>query len=265
MSKLSKFNSTQGAYIKPRRTLGGFSIVEALITVLILSTGLIALAKFNGTITQDSAHAKNRTEAANFAQAKLEELRNYQTLTDFDAIADGADVPSTGMVGLNQTFTRSWTVKTDANSKTVTMQVSWPDKNGVLFSSDQDYTVELVSIIARIDPARPALSPLASGTTTTMAPVTTTTTTTLAPDTTTTTTSTSSTSTTVPSSPTTTTSTSTTITTSTTTTTTTTIISCHCKNGAPIGSNPAACGGPNYCPTTSGSPASYSCNGTLCF
>ncbi len=64
---------------------GGFSLIEVLITLVVLAVGLVALAKFQGTAIESGSLAKERTVAAHLAQQKLDDLRNYACLTEADA------------------------------------------------------------------------------------------------------------------------------------------------------------------------------------
>jgi hypothetical protein len=63
------------------------------------------------------------TEAATFAQDKLEELR----VTPWSNINSGADV-TVGSTGIN--YSRNWVVATNGvgNLRTVTITVSWNDR-----------------------------------------------------------------------------------------------------------------------------------------
>lgn len=212
-----------------RERIIGASLIEVLIAFAVLALGITSVVSFQGTLTQNSDHSKARTEAANYGEKKLEELRNFTSLAGFDAYASGSDT----VTGTNHTYTRTWTVTTGTDYKTIALNVTWPDKSGVATTNT---TVKLNTVIARVDPAVTILSvytststtsttttsnsttsTTASGTTTTAAPTTSTTaastTTTTATTTSTTSTSSSSTSTT---------------TTSTTANTPTTTVVCRC-------------------------------------
>ncbi len=123
---------------------GGFSLIEVLITLVVLAVGLVALAKFQGTTIESGSLAKERAVAAHLAQQKLDDLRDYERLIKTDAagaaIACNADAsvsyrciatdaggnknadftlilpsgdPSVGIVpppNWNVTYNRTWTV-----------------------------------------------------------------------------------------------------------------------------------------------------------
>jgi len=105
----------------------GFSLIEVLIALVILSISLLALAGLMTTTTKNNAFGSNMTEAATLAQDKLEELR----VTDWNNIVDGNDTSS--IRGMN--YNRTWTLVLSPNSpippndndKRVTVTVSWND------------------------------------------------------------------------------------------------------------------------------------------
>ncbi len=148
----------------------GFTLLEALISVVILSFGLLAIGSFQAKLVAGSAHSKARAEAIALAQDKLDDLRSYTTehglvenLTNtyVDNPAPGneflfpADVP-VGLAdypnpvapaefdefeGTNATFRRQWTVNLsqvldDAGNlipgeiSTVEVTVSWDERDG---------------------------------------------------------------------------------------------------------------------------------------
>ncbi len=63
------------------------------------------------------------TEAATFAQDKFEEFRGIR----WEAIPEGtAADKKTGSTGVG--YSRSWTVETEGNIKTVTLTIVWNDR-----------------------------------------------------------------------------------------------------------------------------------------
>jgi len=108
----------------------GFSLIEMLIAMVILSISLLALAGLMVTTTKNNSFGSHMTEATTFAQDKLEELR----VTSWNNIVSGTDpVPPRGSTGI--TYNRSWIVSILANpnpppadlQKTVNITVSWND------------------------------------------------------------------------------------------------------------------------------------------
>lgn len=75
---------------KQRRTRG-FSLIEVLVAVVILSVGLLALASLQLSLIRNSSDTKAQTVAAGLAKARLETLRSYRSLDAYRTL-----VASTG-------------------------------------------------------------------------------------------------------------------------------------------------------------------------
>jgi type II secretory pathway pseudopilin PulG len=60
----------------PNQRQAGFTLIEALISAVILAVGLLVIANFQGRVTTGSADAKARGEAIHLAQQQIERLRN---------------------------------------------------------------------------------------------------------------------------------------------------------------------------------------------
>jgi len=122
----------------------GFSLIEVLISLVILAVSLLALAGLMTTTTRNTASGGHLTEAATFAQDRLEELR----VTAWDNIVNGSDPnPIQGSTGVN--YNRVWTVVLGPNSppppndneKRVTITVNWNDR--------VDHSINFLTVITR--------------------------------------------------------------------------------------------------------------------
>jgi prepilin-type N-terminal cleavage/methylation domain-containing protein len=113
---------------------GGFTLIETLIALFILSFALLALAGLMVTTTRNNSVGGHMTEAA--TQDKLEEFR----ATPFDNILTGND-QKTGSHAIQ--YARNWNVATsaDGNLKTVTLNISWTDK--------YNHSIRIISAINR--------------------------------------------------------------------------------------------------------------------
>jgi len=112
----------------------GFSLIEILIAIVILSISLLALAGLMATTSRNTSFGGHVTEAATFAQDRLEQLRVTtwaNVVTGTDPTPPGPPRGSTGIV-----YTRSWTVVSNANDtlKTITITISWTDQAAHSFS-----------------------------------------------------------------------------------------------------------------------------------
>jgi type IV pilus modification protein PilV len=154
-----------GARARRQRGLGpraarGFSLLEALVALLVMAFGMLAIAGMQAALMRSSDAAKQRSEAVRLAQLKLEELRS------FDGISTGSYTFGTDVVASsdavtpgasNTSFTRSWTVMradgttaatVDDSQKWISVTVDWADREG----ASQQTPVRLRSVIGRNDP-----------------------------------------------------------------------------------------------------------------
>lgn len=99
----------------------GFTLIEVLIALVILSVALLALAGLMVRTTRNNSFGGHMTEAATFAQDKLEELKAVSWL----AVVPGSD-RKMGNTGID--YGRSWRVATSGNLKTITMTINWNDQ-----------------------------------------------------------------------------------------------------------------------------------------
>ncbi len=56
----------------------GFTLISVLVAVVILTIGILALAKTSATVVRASARAATRTEAVAVARSYMEEIRSRQ-------------------------------------------------------------------------------------------------------------------------------------------------------------------------------------------
>nr|WP_294865818.1 prepilin-type N-terminal cleavage/methylation domain-containing protein [uncultured Pseudogulbenkiania sp.] len=135
--------------IASQRRQRGFSLLEILITLVVLGGGLLAVGNLYGKVMNGSAAAKERSEAVVQAEKKLDELR----YTAYASIASGSDsVNAATGSGSSANYSRRWTItaSTSPAYKDVVVTVSWTD------SRNQSQSAVLTSRISSIDPARSA-------------------------------------------------------------------------------------------------------------
>jgi type IV pilus assembly protein PilV len=122
--------------VPPVNRSKGFTIIEILIALVILSVSLLALAGMMGTTTQRSAYGGHLTEAVTFAQDKLEEFRAIPWVSV--PVGDATDQKA----GATQiAFTRNWGVVMNGNLKTITIRVDWTDRS--------PHSITLVSVLSQ--------------------------------------------------------------------------------------------------------------------
>lgn len=155
------------------RSHRGFALIEALISLLVVSFGLLAIASFQYTLSRASDVAKQRTEATRIAQKEMDRLRSFGQRQSDGNLTDTRytfvdDVVSAGAVNVtdlttnttyslerqvrdaNNTLITALTSPTLANSadrwRAINVIVSWTDRAG------QVQDVRLASSISDGDP-----------------------------------------------------------------------------------------------------------------
>lgn len=111
----------------------GFSLVEILISMLIISIAVVATVKLQKHLFIKGSQAEARLVALELAQAKMEDFRDFITEDDFVAINDGSEAPQ--IYGIF-TYEVSWKVNElkllgdgAINPKKVDISVSWTGVN----------------------------------------------------------------------------------------------------------------------------------------
>lgn len=159
-----------------KKSQSGFSMIEVLISVVVLGFGLLALAALQTSIIRASADSKAQSIALQLAKEKIEDLRAFRTLTQYQGIDTGTDITATSIGGVS--FNRAWSVSrwayrddtnvfesvtpvtgatpaggtpsiytTNNEYKLIAVTVSWTDANGATQS------VGLEDAIGAISPA----------------------------------------------------------------------------------------------------------------
>ena len=81
---------------------GGFSILELLIVVVVLTIGLLAFGSFSGVITDRNENSRKMTIASTLAQDKLEYFKNLSLGATLSNALNGTEtVNASGVAGRN--------------------------------------------------------------------------------------------------------------------------------------------------------------------
>ena len=87
-----------------KRHTAGFALLEALVAMLVLAFGMLAIAGFQTTLSRNSDIAKQRTEATRLAQRQIDTMRSFvQRQADGDP---GTNPASTGLTYVEDVVTR---------------------------------------------------------------------------------------------------------------------------------------------------------------
>ncbi|HSW05756.1 type IV pilus modification PilV family protein, partial [Aquabacterium sp.] len=141
----------------------GFSLIEAMIAMLITSFGLLAIAGIGLKLAFNEDVARQRGEATRLAQEKLEELRSFSQLTaaagvvSWDGLVGANDDITEGSTHngeayhANTSFERRWELLDSSSDayRRVRVTVAWADRvNGDAIKQ----TLSFNSIISKTDP-----------------------------------------------------------------------------------------------------------------
>src|SRR5574343_1348402 len=132
-----------------KRSSRGFSMIEVMISVVVLGFGLMALAALQTSLIRSSAETKAQTVALQLAKDKLEDLRSFGTLAGYQAVTTGTDTvnDSNGNLG-GVNYSRAWTVtrfgyqpSTGAVAAITTLTGPTPaaSASGVAFTANNEY------------------------------------------------------------------------------------------------------------------------------
>jgi prepilin-type N-terminal cleavage/methylation domain-containing protein len=115
----------------------GFTLVESMFTLAIMSMSLLALAGLQITALRGNALARSITTAVSIAEQRIEQLKN----TSYANIQAEAATPVTAS---NLHFTRQVTVTNGPlpNTKSVSVLVSWQDQS-------KTHTLPIATIIGQ--------------------------------------------------------------------------------------------------------------------
>ena len=137
------------------RRARGATLLEALVAFLVLSLGMLTMARVQSSLRLNSDIARQRTEAVRLAEADMESLRNFGSVSVSQGLKAYADIAtatrnvSAGQGGANVSFevSREVTPVDDPGYKSTTVSVNWFDRTGTA------QRVVLDSLIAATPPA----------------------------------------------------------------------------------------------------------------
>ncbi|MGD0624869.1 MAG: prepilin-type N-terminal cleavage/methylation domain-containing protein [Thermodesulfobacteriota bacterium] len=100
-----------------RQEQQGFTLIEILIALFILSVVLLAISTMVFSVMRATSQSKETATATTLAQDKLESLKNASV----GSLASGNDSINLG----NISYLRQWIISTAGNIRTVTVTVNW--------------------------------------------------------------------------------------------------------------------------------------------
>jgi type IV pilus assembly protein PilV len=116
----------------------GFTLVEIMIALVVLSVGLVALAGLQISAIRGNAFSKRMTTAVSVANTRIEQIKNMP-------YANIQPESSTQITESNINFTRQVTVTNNSplpNTKTVNVTVTWKE-------GSKSFTVPISTVIGQ--------------------------------------------------------------------------------------------------------------------
>lgn len=128
------------------RRCHGFSLIEALVALLLVLLGLTGAARLQTSLIIASAEAKARDEATAFA---LDQLSVFQAITRYAEYRDMIISGSRERQGLLHAYRIEWNVadNVDPDYKRVDVVVHWPAGNPT-------HSLQIQTLIPGLEPAR---------------------------------------------------------------------------------------------------------------
>jgi prepilin-type N-terminal cleavage/methylation domain-containing protein len=110
----------------------GFTLIEIVVAIVLLAFGVLASASLTATLMRSNRGVTNRTRAVETLRLKVEDLQSQ----GYAQVGNGNDTATIGGI----TYNRAWTVTPNApaaNLKTITLTVTWGDRQGNHTMSNQ--------------------------------------------------------------------------------------------------------------------------------
>ncbi|MEY4428153.1 MAG: hypothetical protein RLZZ182_842 [Pseudomonadota bacterium] len=142
----------------------GVTLIEALICLVVMSLGILALMGLQTNLRYNADVARQRAEASRIASQELEKARAFASISgtnSWDAIStrtvSSYELPDNRQ---NTTYTLVRTVTTPSDGtprKVITVTVSWADRTAAAPTAGQaqaqNQSIQLQALVAGIDPA----------------------------------------------------------------------------------------------------------------
>jgi prepilin-type N-terminal cleavage/methylation domain-containing protein len=100
-----------------KRKDSGFTMIEILIALFILSVALLGICSMVYSVMSSTSLSKEMAVATTLMQDKMESLKN----TPVTSLTAGNDTVQLG----NIDYLRQWTVSPSANTRSITVTVNW--------------------------------------------------------------------------------------------------------------------------------------------
>jgi type IV pilus assembly protein PilV len=134
----------------------GFTLIETLITLALISFGVIGIIRLQNYLAYDTSVFQQKNEALVLAVKQIETLRDFPVIKTTSGYTYSYQTIASSVVsvsGKTATFTVTTTVTSFLNPtyKNIDVTVSWSDR----YNASQ--SVRMVSIVASVDPSYSAV------------------------------------------------------------------------------------------------------------
>lgn len=113
-----------------KKQSSGVTLIELMIALFIFAIGMLAITAMCLMSIQGNSLVNRMTQANFLAQSKMEELLSERDMAALIAgtYSDATLIDSTGNPG--GSYSRNWTIAADADTRWVTVNVTWTDSKG---------------------------------------------------------------------------------------------------------------------------------------
>lgn len=105
----------------------GFTLIELLIATVLIVFGLLAFGVFSGNLVVQNTKSERKTQAATYAQEKLEDIKNQALVNTL--------ATSTGLDHLDGIYDRTWAITNGGGGAIATVSVTVAWKNSTAGNS----------------------------------------------------------------------------------------------------------------------------------
>jgi Tfp pilus assembly protein PilV len=136
---------------RSRGRQAGFTLIEALIALLVMAFGMLSLSGMQLSLSRGSDIAKQRTEAMRLAQRKIDEYRSFTSIAAAGGHTIVWDTLATGVTE-NVTTNATYAVTTNLGGaitdamRPISVAVTWTDRG------NQAQSITISSVISKSDP-----------------------------------------------------------------------------------------------------------------
>jgi prepilin-type N-terminal cleavage/methylation domain-containing protein len=113
----------------------GFTLIEVMLSVVLLTVGVMALVGSSAMVSRMIGHGRESTSISQQASSRFDRLRQLAASTSPPCTAGGFASGSQSQYGVSE----SWTVPTSGNSRLVRVVLSYRTARGIVADTVKSY------------------------------------------------------------------------------------------------------------------------------